>query len=193
MTNHLINRKNKSILTIFEIIVVISGIYTFIVCLVNIGEIVKGFNAVLFLPVLYLLFFLIIVQVLKSNAKSSKITVSIYLVIQWLRMVLLPLVGILSGYFSFYGSHVNEDTAELSVFLLIYEFIISCLFCCIILHFKSCNTEYKGEIKLKGTNFFYIAFVLIGIALFFSSGAKQFQFFALKLSEERVSTAIAIM
>ena len=96
MTNHLINRKNKSILTIFEIIVVISGIYTFIVCLVNIGEIVKGFNAVLFLPVLYLLFFLIIVQVLKSNAKSSKITVSIYLVIQWLRMVLLPLVGIFS-------------------------------------------------------------------------------------------------
>ncbi len=191
LTNNLKRRKNSYILTIFNLIVVISTISAFVICVISKDKIVNGFNAIMLLPVFYLLFYLIIAQILKTNVRSCRITVTIYLIIQWLRMVLLPLVGILSGYFSFYGSHVNENTAELSVIMLIYESVLCGLFCCIILHFKIHYTEYNGQIKLKGTNFLYIVFISLGVILFFSSGANQFQFFALNLSEERVSSAIA--
>ena len=195
MTNYLASRikkrKNRNILIILKLLVVISAFFTFILCTINSGKIVNGFNAIMLLPLFYLLFFLIIVQILELRSSSCKITVTIYLLIQWLRMVLLPLVGIISGYFSFYGSHIDENTAELSVILLVYESILSGLFCCIILHFKSHHTEYNGKIKLKGTNFLYIVFIIFGVILFFSSGANQFQFFALNVSGERVSNDIA--
>ena len=116
MTNYLASRikkrKNRNILIILKLLVVISAFFTFILCTINSGKIVNGFNAIMLLPLFYLLFFLIIVQILELRSSSCKITVTIYLLIQWLRMVLLPLVGIISGYFSFYGSHIDENTAE---------------------------------------------------------------------------------
>lgn len=200
MTNLIMNNERNvslSYKTVFFISVIImigiTSILSFSICIIYDSKFINEYKFICILPLIYLLISFPIIILLKQRNVFCHITISLYLAIQWLRMVLCPMVGAISGYFSSLGSNVTEQSAQLSVRLIVYEACITCLFCCFLcgrLQRKD-PYPYQGTLQLRGTSSLYIIFIFLGIFLFFITGADQFQFFMIDLSEERLSTAIA--
>lgn len=174
------------------VIACITSILSFSICIINDDKITNGYDFICFLPLIYLIISFPILVLLNQKNVFCRITISIYLIIQWLRMVLCPMTGAMSGYFSTLDSHVTEQSAQLAVRLIIYEACITCLFCCFLCNKlqKKDKYPYEGILRLRGTYYLYILFILIGLFLFLSTGADQFQFFMINLSEERFSETV---
>ncbi|AEV29459.1 hypothetical protein SpiGrapes_1656 [Sphaerochaeta pleomorpha str. Grapes] len=165
-----------------SITIVLSSAIAFIIYLLNINNVCSSYQAITILPLIYAQFAIIIYRKLRWSSSTAKITIYIFLAIQWLRFVVLPAIGSVSGYFSDLGPYVSNKSALVAVWLLIAELVISSLFCFIILQF---SRKRKGEIekqsiKIKGVPAIYIVFIFTSIILFFLTGADAFTFIALK-------------
>ena len=185
-----------SILNIRKLLYIISlitALISFICCFGNV-RIVKGFEYISLLPMIFLLFSVFLYLQLTVSSKRGKnglITVHIFVTLQWLRLVVLPLLGSISGYFENYGFYVNQKSAYLSTFLICFEAVITFIFCIIVLrHIERRKEDYKGEMELLGNRYIYILFILISLMFFIVSDEKQYDFILIDLSEERVSTSV---
>lgn len=175
---------NKLLLLLFfEITAVIAFFHS----LFN-RDIAAGFSFVCMLPLSFGLFSFLLMIADNDKEKIGRITVYIFLAVQWLRLVLLPLLGSISGYFSTYGMNVTESTANSAILLLLYETFATFLFTGIVISFLKKKREPSlSNTTLAGNRYIYVLFILFAAAVFVLSGADSIYFFMMDLSEERLS------
>jgi len=175
-------------------LVLLSSLVSFVITVIYGGNIAGEFCLVMLYPLLYGFFFLLLWPIVSRKASNGRITVSVFLILQWLRLVLLPGLGAISGYFTISGGLINESSAQTACLLVIYESIVTFLVAFLILRRKGRTTQLQPEQKkwdgLSGNRWIYILFVLVAAMLFALDGADRYTFFALDVGEEgRVSVS----
>lgn len=158
----------------------LSAIASAIICIFY-GNYAKSYSYIAMLPGIFLIFDLLLWMLEGKN--RPKITLYVFLIMQWLRTVILPMIGTLSGYFSTVGSFATEKSAELALRLTIYETIAMFLVCILCLQM----IKYRGisqtvQVRISGNQYIYTAFILVAAGLFLTTGLKTYQFFLIQLS-----------
>lgn len=177
--------KPRRLLIFYAISALLSSIFV----MAN-SHIVLGYGYIGLLPMLFFIGILFIF-VLDRPEKKGRLTVYIFVSIQWLRTVLQPLLGSISGYFEDYGTYVQEKYAGFSVALMIYETAITFLFVILFYRFSgNRNPSVFHESKLRGNTAIYGIFIAFAGVLFFVTGADTYQFFALSTASGRLSTTL---
>lgn len=167
----------------------VSALFSSIFVMAN-SHIVTGYGYIGLLPMLFFIGTLFI-TVMDRPEKKGRLTVYIFISIQWLRTVLHPLLGSISGYFENYGTYVQEKYAGFSVALMSYETAISFLFVILLYRFSGDrNPPVFTESKLRGNTTIYGLFIAFACVLFFATGADTYQFFALSTASDRLSTTL---
>ncbi len=172
----------------------LSSIVSFLITVFCSNNIALEFYLVILYPLLYGFFFMLLWPGLHRKGNSGRITIGIFLVLQWLRLVLLPALGALSGYFKSTGQLINEQAAQSASLLMLFEAVVTFLVAYLILWKKPKHQEVQVPSQgrtwegLSGNAWVYIAFVFAAALLFISDGADKYAFVALDLSgEDRVS------
>ncbi len=175
--------KSKALLILYGITAVFSCVYTALNT-----NILSGYIYISFLPLVFLIA-AIALYIIDARGKNGRITVYIFTTIQWLRSVVLPIIGTYSGYFTSYGSQVDESNAKTASLLLVYESLFTFAFCLLI--YKGSKIKEKPALNvtaLSGNTVVYMLFIAVALFAFIGTGANTFQFFALATDSDRLST-----
>ncbi len=176
--------------TVLHTILLITAFVSAISCSFN-NRICQGFEFIVILPLVFIVFgFLVLWQLSRCEAsrRNGVITVYIFVLLQWLRLVFLPLFGSLSGYFETYGFNVTEKAAYYSIFLIAWEAIVTFLFCIIVFNNSGHKNDGCMEGDLSGNRWVYFGFILLALVFFIRFGKNRFKFFLIGLSNERLSS-----
>ncbi len=149
---------------------IITSIISIFICLFNQSNIPNGYEYIVLMPLVFLLFFIIIhLKIIDKN--KYLITVYSFITISFIRMVLSPLFSVISGYYkeADYGVFV-DSSLRISIWLIIYEYIICSVFLMIIIS-KAKKTNLKFNIgennyHLTGSKFVYLCFIILGIIVY---------------------------
>jgi hypothetical protein len=162
---------------VVNVLFVIMSVVSFLVCLFNQSSVPEGYEYIALLPLIYLFgFIFFFVPVIKK--KKYIITVYSYILLSFIRMVLIPFFGVVSGYYreADYGTFIAESL-QLSVWLMIYEYILSTLFLVLVIsiaQYKGSNfNSIKSSIHLGGNKIVYITFMFLGILVYFIWGRPE--------------------
>lgn len=166
----------------------LSSAISFVVMLLW-SDIMSGdFYIIIFYPLLYGFFLLLIWPDMLRRQGGAKITVGIFLVIQWLRLVALPALGSASGYFKVAGHNIDGESAQTAAYLVLYETIATFIAAFLLLRWKSKKVPLQQDVnqsmELSGNGSVYMLFIILAAFLFLRNGADQYAFFVLNLSEE---------
>lgn len=182
----------SNLIKLLYIISLATALVAFIFCVGN-SKIVNGFEYIAFLPMIFFafgLFFYLQIVVISKHRTIGLITAHIFVGLQWLRLVLLPLLGSLSGYFESYGFFVTQKSAYIAIFLICFEAISTFVFFTFILNQVKFRSKSDNiELKLLGNKYIYMLFILLSLLLYVTSGAKEYNFILIDLSEERLSAS----
>lgn len=157
----------------FNLLIGSTAIVSFIISLLNINKIVDGYSLLVLMP---LIFFLIYIIVLIPIIKTKKIiiTVYMYLVRSWIRMVVLPSVMILSG--NYYGipyAIPSNTSIPVAISLIIYELVVSSIFLLIIsLRVKKVRID-GTSITMYGNKIVYAVFILLAAIVYLTIGRQN--------------------
>ncbi len=172
----------KKILYIF---LVFTSVISSIICIIFNNRIAKSYSMIIFFPIIYCIFSIFLCDIINKPNKGGKITVLIYLILQWLRNVLFPAVATLSGYLnlnnSFYTHYERHAT-----YICLYELILSMLLCYAILKFSSKKTMVNNYSLAGNINIYWI-FILFSFVIYLCFGRNMFYFLRLDLTGTRLS------
>lgn len=164
----------------------ILAIITFIVLLLY--DFSNTYKNLFLLPLAFLIAILFLYLSQKRKLDFS-LTVFGYVFLSFLRLVLLPLIGSISGYYNITPSFVNVSSINLGILLMIVEHFTVSIFI-FFLNYKFSKTSYKHSsiYKLYGSKIGYIAFVFIAFLLFVFLGRNLnlFSFVFISLDQTRV-------
>lgn len=167
-------------------LIVLSSVVACLICVLNSNKIANEFTLVILYPLLYGVFFLILSPFYYNRTRGGRITVSVFLFLQWLRLVLLPALGALSGYFIISVSAMDPDSALLSAVLVAYETVVTFLTAYLILRYsRRSESEITAPTELAGNYQIYLLYILFALAVFIKQGANQYSLFMLDPGAER--------
>lgn len=184
--------KSRNNITVISIFVVFTSIISLGICISNYYKIVQEYDLIVIFPMIFGFCSTVLFAQLKARKKTGRITIYIFLFIQWLRMVLLPAAGTMSGYFMYYGNHLDGASVETAVVVLLYESIFTFFFCIFIYGYGEKEERVNcQQMRLKGSVNAYIPFIFIAAILFIYTGADKYKFFALETGTERLSNSLS--
>lgn len=168
----------------------LTALISFLICLFNSGNIDGAYSLVIIFPLVYCVFSFILCVMLSDKQAGSRLTVMIYLALQWLRNVLLPATASLSGYLSNAAGVADADTATLATYLCLFELVVTSIICCFLLKYsRRKEKRIIEEYVLSGNPLIYSVFILFAGVLFVLYGRSMFSFFALALTGVRASNS----
>lgn len=166
----------------------LTALISFLICLFNAGNIDGAYSLVIVYPLVYGVFSFIICAMLSNNQAGSRLTVAIYLAIQWLRNVLMPATASLSGYLSSASGVADADSANLATYLCLFELVVTSVLCCFLLKYSKKKKEIEvEEYTLSGNPMVYTVYVLFAGVLYILFGRTLFTFFSLSLTGSRAA------
>lgn len=170
-------------------IVLISSFISFVICLVFTDRVSDGFFAVTFYPIVYCICFFTLYHYAKDKNVGGRITACIYLSLQWLRLVLLPALGSISGYFDESLIYISQQTAEIAAWLLVWEAAATTVVVCIILRYspQKQRLEVEKEYSLFGNSWIYTVFIFAAFVLYLLRGRGMYTLLRLNLDSTRAS------
>jgi hypothetical protein len=149
----------KKWIIIINAIIYLSSFLSFLICIIS----NKGMHAELsLLPLAFLLTYAFIIRIQPKN-KNIIISYAIIVSLSWLRLVIIPMFGVIQQTYSFDESNLMTKSA----LLMVYEQI-----CISIVYFLySQNPRHKqvnslNEIKLKGSKHIYVLFILVAVFVY---------------------------
>lgn len=161
---------------IYLLYIILSSI-SFIICFFNQNSVPKGYEYVSLLPLVFLFgFSVFLVPIL--NQKKFLLTIHAFVALSFVRMVMIPLISVLSGYFrtADYGSFTAESL-EIAVWLMIYEYIIAIIFILLLIRTKKTNKlqldSLNSKIHLMGNKSVYVGFILFGLIVYLLWGLPE--------------------
>ena len=103
-----------NLLTTFGIL---SAFATIIVCTLNDASLYSAAGGLLLAPLMYSVFLLLYSTYNYGRKHYISVTVRVTVIIQWVRVVLLPFTGVLSGYYS----SLQGSNGATACYLFLYE------------------------------------------------------------------------
>lgn len=168
----------------------LTSVISTLVTIVYNTNIPNAFGAVIVYPFVYALLFLFVWPFVLEKRNAYRITASVFLVLQWLRAVVLPALGAVSGYFSINSVNIDEASARTASWLFLYELVVTFLMVYMLLRYSKPLQPLQETVSytLKGNTGIYVLFILVALVLFLAQDEQIYTFFALDLSTEgRVS------
>ena len=170
----------------------IFAMIAFIICAVFSGNVADEFSLVIIFPVLYAIIVAILAPLLMDKTRSGRITVGIFLVLQFLRLVLLPMLGAISGYFTVSVSLINGESALLASVLVLIEIIVTfaCAYCILKYSKRVVPQTETLPTELSGNTYVYILFILVAAVLYLAKGEGMYSFFSLDITTDQRASFI---
>lgn len=163
-----------------RVAVVLSSIISLVICIVNNNNIHDSLFITAIYPLFYLVFSLPLISLLIGRERGGRITVSVFLLLQWLRFVLLPALSTISGYFSVVSDIADESSAKIASYLCLFELVITSCLCYVILKFsKRRDNALSISYDLSGSPVIYLLFFGAMFILFLLRGRGMFTFLML--------------
>ena len=168
-----------------RLINVITSFISFGICLALSGNICDEYSLLAIVPIIYLVMSFILMECMHRKRDSNfRITTCVYVGIQWIRCVLTPAIGALSGFYSQAGSGIGSYDAIISVRLILYELILVSILVTIVYRFSSTDPNYGYEsddvsMTLSGNAKIYLIYVGIALLAMIITRDIPFQFFTL--------------
>ncbi|MFC0187175.1 hypothetical protein ACFFJY_02690 [Fictibacillus aquaticus] len=163
-------------LTIF-----ISTISSIIINLSSVTQIDSGYNYLWVQPLFFILIYSFILYPI-SRRNYYKITVYSFILLAWIRFVLVPLGSGLTGVYNGVPYiFVGSSSIQKSIFLMVYELVIASLFLYILVRNKRGSITELKKLTLKGNKYVYALLILISISLYviYGRNSNVIQFFVL--------------
>ena len=152
----------------FHIIVATLGFIVAVYCLVALP---LSFKIVATLPFVFSIVFLFLFPT--SFKKTSSLTVAIVYSLFFMRMVIIPVYGIVDGYFTGDVSSTLSENCSISVGLSLYEYVAVCFILFIFVSNKQSNNAVTKSLYLYGSKYFYDIVILIALVLFVIRGRSM--------------------
>jgi len=170
---------------------IITSFLSFLVCLFSGDSIGQEYFLVPLYPLLYGVLSLLIWPYMTDPTRSGRVTAGVFLMLQWLRCVLLPMLGTPAGYFTIEFNLSSESSAITAGWLFLYEMFLSFLTVYLILRFSRRNfqPQIQNLSALRGRTFVYVVFVLFALVLYLREGSGMYSFFLLEANAGRVNAA----
>lgn len=151
--------------TLMTVSIFVSAIISLLLILANWRNIPDGYGLIVLFPLIYIFVFIIWFKIGHSKVKLP-ITLSGYLILQWLRFVALPPLIALSGE-NAGSSYINPDpeTIFLATFIMMFEFVIGASFLKFLL-LKEKIKEPSAKRSLAGNKGIYLVFIVFAMAIF---------------------------
>lgn len=163
-----------------RVAIVLSSIVSLIICLINTNKVHDALYLSIFYPLFYLVFALPVLSALGDRNRGGRITVFVFLGLQWLRFVILPPLSAASGYFSTVYDVADDSSVKLSTYLCLFELVITSFLCCIILRYaKRREIGAPVSYNLSGNQIIYSLFFMAVFALFVFRGRGMYTFLML--------------
>ena len=173
-------------------IAVLTGFISFVICLVFSGNVTSEYFPVMFYPLLYAVMGSFLIPSLMNGNNGGRITSGIFMMLQWLRAVLLPSIGSISGYFSSITYNTDSSSAALASWLFLYELIVSFATCYVALRYSKKKESARDQITgIQGRASIYIIYILFAVVLYIVRGKGMYSFFRLSLTGIRASMSEA--
>ena len=178
----------------------VTSLVSILLCLFKLGEIDDAFQWIIMLPILYFPVVMLLYYNAKKKHFDGMITLFVYIALQWIRCVLFPGMGALSGYFRISGMlYTNERTAMTATLLSVYELIVTGAVWLLIIMNSRPKPKIEGrQYRLCGNYQVYILYSLFTLVLYFWRFRGGYTFFALSLTggrtrNQEVSVALSSM
>lgn len=181
-------------------VVLATSLLSLLICVLFADRVDDGFFAVAFYPAAFLISFLALCLGARGKSTGGKLTVGIFLALQWMRLVLLPAIGTVSGYFSEDTDYITHEAATTASWLFLWENVVATFVCYLILRFAkggkaevgidSTNSPITGpepEYQLAGNRWVYVLFILVAVVVYFLRGRGMYTFLSLELDKTRAS------
>lgn len=170
---------------LIQITIIVSCLICFLVSIIHYENYMVGYRGMVIFPLLYL--FITVPFIKRLLCGSFSITSAMYLFIQWIRFVLMPVVIALAG--EKCGTpyiYVNKNTLSLSVVLMAAELIV-CTFFIVYQSSKQVEIKRKSPPKMTGEPLVYICFLIlaIGVYFIFSKRGNLFDFLIIESGTNR--------
>ncbi|MCR5808703.1 MAG: hypothetical protein K6G56_03985 [Clostridiales bacterium] len=168
----------------------ISSMASFVICLICKDRIDPSFSLVVIYPIIYGFFSMLLCNMLGKQRGGGRVTVSIFLVLQWLRNVLFPAAAAISGYLRIDGKLFDAGSASLASSICLYELVVTMMLCFFVLQFsKKKDTDWEFDYTLSGSKPVYWIYIVFAFALFLWRGRDMYSFLKLDLTGVNVSVS----
>nr|WP_307990898.1 hypothetical protein [uncultured Niameybacter sp.] len=189
--------KKNNLINLF---VFLSSILSFGIIISNFNNIAKGYTLVSIFPVTFLVMYFLTIANISNSRNAIPVTTYMFLILQWLRYVLTPLMISLSG--EKCGTHfINPETMSLNLActLMIIDAIITFLVMFYLARKKKIS-PCKDRVLLQGNKYIYILYVLFAAILYLivgrGTGMLNFLFISVESGErlgDITSTSLVIV
>lgn len=147
--------------------IIVSAI-SFIAAVYCLAALPSDFKAVAMLPFAFSVVFMFLFP-MNFRSAGSKITVALVYSLFFMRMVFIPVYGIIDGYFTGDVSSTLSQYCSMSVGLALYEYVIVCAVLALFVANK--KTSYTPKtLNLIGDKHIYYIIILVALVLFIARG-----------------------
>ena len=153
----------------YSIIVSVFSILASAFCIISLSA--TSFASVALLPLAFAAVFPMFFPLSYLN-KNAHITIVLVYLLFFIRMVFLPVFGIIDGYFVLGSNTALNKYCNKAVLLAIYEFLAVTI-SLYLLTLSRKTTIVRSNLSLSGNRFIYILLVLVGAVLFFTVGRNM--------------------
>ncbi len=172
--------------------VLVTSFISFIIGLLNIPNIKTGYEAVAFMPIIYMFIFLLSINFITKT--DYKITATVFFAFQWIRFCLMPAIIAIAGEnCENNGISVSVSHLRLATVLISLEFIVSSIFLWFMAR-KKIKIREKTRLHLSGSTFAYFLFGILAVFIFLYNlrrGVRLVNFLVIPAgSEERLGDIV---
>lgn len=162
---------------ILHFIMIITSIIGTIICFLPIQPVSWGYELIWLHPLVFGLVYVIII-IPTIETQTFKITVAFVIALSWLRLVATPFLSSLTGIYNGVSYiNVSQNSIQISIMIVVYEFIISSAFLYLITktHAKKEHKFYSPTqtLKLKGNKIVYALFLVVALILYLVIGRQM--------------------
>lgn len=150
--------------------IIVSAI-SFIAALYCIAALPSGFKTVAMLPFFFGVGFMFLFP-MSFRSASSKITVALVYALFFMRMVFIPVYGIIDGYFFGEVNSTLANYCSMSVGLSLYEYVIVCVILALAVFNKKSSIAPR-TLSLAGNKTIYSIIILVALVLFVARGRNM--------------------
>lgn len=156
-----------------NIFLITTSLLSFLAIVLNYENITSGYNLVVIFPLIFIGGYIVTLGNLTISNTRYPITIYMFLILQWLRYVLSPLMISLSGEnagTSFLNPQV--DSLAIATSLMVLDLII----CFLILFYLSRKKKIKNKnsnITLRGNRALYFMFIIFAIIIYLTIGISS--------------------
>lgn len=160
-------RKKISLIMLF---LVSSSLISFLITLYHIEDIAKGYELIIFFPIVFLGMYIITLGNFKIEICDSPLTVYMFLILQWLRYVVTPPIISMSGEeCGTFFINPAPTSLRLAIILMIIDLIINFM----ILRYLAQKKLKKYKVSrflLQGNRYIYIYYILVTVLIYYAVG-----------------------